>query len=107
MEDEPSVDLYDLRVVVERIEGRSICGLAIGDYFDVSGTDEVRIPAGKHFCMYAMQAVFPMISAKQRPLAENDWMARDAHATCPDPDERVVMRIERTGLRRHRAADLT
>ena len=29
-------ELYDLRVVVERIEGRSVCGMAVGDYFEVT-----------------------------------------------------------------------
>jgi len=31
--------LYDLRVTVERIEGRSVCGLEVGDWFEVT---EVR-----------------------------------------------------------------
>ena len=26
--------LYDIRVTVERIEGRSVCGLAVGDFFE-------------------------------------------------------------------------
>ena len=28
--------LYDLRVTVERIEGRSVCGLRVGDYFELT-----------------------------------------------------------------------
>ncbi len=40
--------LYDLRVTVERIEGRSACGLEVGDYFDVTESSRVRIPEGKH-----------------------------------------------------------
>ena len=28
--------LYDLRVTVERIEGRSVCGLEVGDWFEVT-----------------------------------------------------------------------
>ena len=46
--------MYDLRVTVERIEGRSVCGLAVGDYFDVTESSRVRIPEGKHFCLYAL-----------------------------------------------------
>jgi uncharacterized repeat protein (TIGR04076 family) len=101
------IELYDLRVTVESIEGRSVCGLEVGDYFEVSGSDSVTIPEGKHFCLFAMQAVFPLLPAKQRRLAPNDWLESDAHVCCPDPEERVVMRIERTGVRRLRAADLT
>ncbi|MSW99077.1 MAG: TIGR04076 family protein, partial [Actinobacteria bacterium] len=27
------MELFDLRVVVDRIEGRSVCGMQVGDYF--------------------------------------------------------------------------
>jgi uncharacterized repeat protein (TIGR04076 family) len=99
--------LYDIRVTVERIEGRSVCGLAVGDYFEVTESNRVRIPEGRHFCLYAMQAVMPLIPAKQRQLAAEDWLERDNLVCCPDPDERVIMRIERTGERTLITEDLT
>jgi len=46
--------LFDLRVTVERIEGRSVCGLEVGDYFELTESSRVRIPEGKHFCLYAL-----------------------------------------------------
>lgn len=109
MGDAPDGDfeLFDLRVVVDRIEGRSVCGMAVGDHFDVTNSSELHIPAGKHFCMYALAAVLPLLPAKQRQMAAADWMERDAEVACPDPDERLVMRIERTGRRRLRTDDLT
>ena len=99
--------LYDLRVTVERIEGRSVCGLEVGDYFEVTESSRIRIPAGHHFCMYALQSVLPLLAAKQRRLPESDWLEQDAYVTCPDPDERVVMKIERIGERTLRTEDLT
>ena len=99
--------LYDLRVTVERIEGRSVCGLEVGDYFDVTESNRIRIPEGKHFCMYALQSVLPLLPAKQRRLPDSDWLERDSLVCCPDPDERVVMRIERIGERVLRTEDLT
>jgi uncharacterized repeat protein (TIGR04076 family) len=99
--------LYDIRVTVERIEGRSVCGLAVGDYFEVTESNRVRIPEGKHFCLYAMQAVMPLIPAKQRQLAPEDWLERDNLVCCPDPDERVIMRIERIGEQALVTEDLT
>jgi uncharacterized repeat protein (TIGR04076 family) len=99
--------LYDLRVTVERIEGRSVCGLEVGDYFEVTESSRIRIPEGRHFCMYALQSVLPLLPAKQRRLPESDWLEQDSHVTCPDPDERVVMRIERIGERTLRTEDLT
>ena len=104
---EPDMELYDLRVTVDSIEGRSVCGLAVGDYFEVTESSRVRIPEGKHFCLYAMQAVMPLLPAKQRQLPEGDWLERDSLVCCPDPEERLVMRIERIGRRRLDTAELT
>ena len=91
--------LFDLRVTVERIEGRSVCGLEIGDYFELTESSRVRIPDGRHFCLYALSSVLPLLPAKQRRLAGEDWLEQDSLVACPDPDERVVMRIERIGER--------
>jgi uncharacterized repeat protein (TIGR04076 family) len=99
--------LYDLRVTVERIEGRSVCGLEVGDYFELTESSRLRIPAGRHFCPWALQAVLPFLAAKQRKLPDDDWLEQDSHVCCPDPEEVVVMRIERIGERTLRTEDLT
>lgn len=99
--------LYDLRVTVERIEGRSVCGLQVGDAFELTESSRLRIPDGRHFCVFALQSVLPFLAAKQRQLAAEDWLERDSLVTCPDPDERVVMRIERIGERVLRTEELT
>jgi uncharacterized repeat protein (TIGR04076 family) len=99
--------LYDLRVTVERIEGRSVCGLQVGDYFELTESSRLRIPAGRHFCMYALQSVLPLLPAKQRDLPEGDWLEQDSLVACPDPDERVIMRIERIGRTTMPTSDLT
>ena len=99
--------LADLRVTVVAIEGRSVCGLQVGDWFEVTESSRVRIPAGKHFCLYALAAVLPLLPAKMRALDPADWLSRDSLVACPDPDERVIMRIERLGERELRTDDLT
>ena len=99
--------LSDVRVTVEAIEGRAVCGLAVGDYFEVTESSRVRIPEGRHFCLYAMAAVLPLLPAKMRALDPNDWMARDRLVACPDPEERLIMRIERIGDRTLRTEDVT
>ena len=101
------MELFDLRVTVERIEGRSVCGLEVGDYFDVTESNRIRIPEGRHFCMYALQSVLPLLPAKQRQLPESDWLEQDSLVACPDPDERLIMRIERIGRRTLRTDELT
>jgi uncharacterized repeat protein (TIGR04076 family) len=101
------MSLYDLRVTVERIEGRSVCGLSVGDSFAPTESSKVRIPDGAHFCLYALQSVLPLLPAKQRQLPASDWLEQDSLVACPDPEERVIMRIERIGTRTLRTSDLT
>src|SRR3989440_9454086 len=103
----PAMELYDLRVTVERIEGRSVCGLEVGDYFELTESSRIRIPEGRHFCIYALQAVLPLLPAKQRRLPADDWLEQESLVCCPDPEERLVMRIERIGKRTLRTDDLT
>ncbi len=99
--------LFDLRITVHAIEGRSVCGLQVGDYFEVTESSKLRIPDGKHFCIYALSAVLPLLPAKQRQLAEGDWLEKDMYVACPDPEERLIMRIERIGERTLDSDDLT
>ncbi|SDT28936.1 TIGR04076 family protein [Jiangella sp. DSM 45060] len=106
-DDRSTFGLCDLRVVVDRIEGRPVCGLRPGDYFDVTSSSQVSLPAGRHFCLYALGAVLPLLPAKQRDLDPHDWLARDSEVACPDPDERLVMRIERGRRRGYDARELT
>ncbi|NDJ53209.1 MAG: TIGR04076 family protein [Chloroflexi bacterium] len=100
-------DLYDLKITVERIEGRSVCGMQVGDHCTLSESSRLQIPKGKHFCIFALSALLPLLAAKQRALDPNDWLSRDAHVACPDPDERLIMRIERTTKRSLNSDDLT
>ncbi len=96
----PDFELYDLRVTVVDIKGRSVCGLSVGDYFEVTESNRLRIPPGKHFCIYALQSVLLLLPARQRELDANDWMAQDTLVACPDPDEQLIMKIERIGKHR-------
>ena len=100
-------ELYDLRVTVERIEGRSVCGLDVGDWFELTESSRLRIPPGRHFCVFALQSVLPFLAAKQRDLTAGDWLEQDSLVACPDPDERVIMRIERVRRRRLPTSELT
>jgi uncharacterized repeat protein (TIGR04076 family) len=101
------MELFDLRVTVESIVGRSVCGLAVGDWFELVNSNELRLPDGKHFCIFALQSVLPLLPAKQRQLPANDWLERDSLVCCPDPEERVIMRIERIGRRSLDSSELT
>jgi uncharacterized repeat protein (TIGR04076 family) len=84
-------------VVVERIEGRSVCGMRAGDWFELTESSHLRTCPGRFFCVYALAAVLPLLAAKQRELSPGDWLESDSLVACPDPEERLIMRIERTG----------
>jgi len=100
-------EIYDIRVTVHEIKGRSVCGMKVGDYFEVTESSKLRIPDGKHFCIYALSAVLPLLPAKQRLLNQNDWLEKDMLVACPDPEEQLIMRIERTKRRIMNGDDLT
>jgi uncharacterized repeat protein (TIGR04076 family) len=85
--------LRDLRVVVEEVGGKCTSGMVPGDYF-VLRSGRLYIPAHRHFCLYALHAGLPLLPAKQRPLADGDWLKEDSRVICPDPAGNVVMRIE-------------
>ncbi len=99
--------LYDLRVTVVSIEGESVCGMQVGDYFELTESSRLRLPPGQHFCVYALASVLPFLAARQRELEANDWLARDSLVTCPDPEERLVLQIERRQRRLLDSDELT
>ncbi len=91
-------ELYDLKVVVEKIEGNCTCAMAEGDCFYLRG-GKVSLPDGADFCLYALQAAIPLLPAKQRHNHPADWLETDSHVVCPDPVCRLIMRIDRIGQR--------
>jgi uncharacterized repeat protein (TIGR04076 family) len=91
-------DLYDLQVIVERIEGHCTCAMREGDCFFLR-SGKLSLPADKDFCLYALGAALPLLPAKQRHNHPADWMETDSRVVCPDPACRLIMRIDRIGAR--------
>ncbi len=90
--------LYDLSIVVERIDGNCTCNMTVGDEFYLRG-GKLSLPDGKDFCLYALQATIPLLPAKQRLNHPADWMTTDTRVTCPDPACRLIMRVDRMSER--------
>jgi uncharacterized repeat protein (TIGR04076 family) len=90
--------LFDLEVVVEKIDGRCTCNMAVGNRFYVR-SGKLSLPDGEDFCLYALQATIPLLPAKQRQGHPADWMETDTQVVCPDPACRLIMRINRIGER--------
>lgn len=99
-------DLYDLTIVVEAINGRCTCNMAVGDRFHLKG-GKLSLPNDSDFCLYALQAAIPLLPAKQRHNHPADWMETDARVTCPDPACQLIMRIDRTASRTLRHNDVS
>ncbi|GAB5524270.1 MAG: hypothetical protein Roseis2KO_21420 [Roseivirga sp.] len=95
---EDQFELYDLKIEVEKIDGNCTCEMAIGDSFYLKG-GKLSMPDGKNFCLYALQSTLPLLPAKQRKNHPADWMETDARVICPDPECKLVMRIDRNQTR--------
>jgi len=87
--------LANLRVEVESVGGRCTSHMSPGDHFILRG-GRLYLPPGGHFCLYALQAVLPLLPAKQRVLQDGDWLKQDSQVICPDPAGNVILRIDRT-----------
>jgi uncharacterized repeat protein (TIGR04076 family) len=88
-----SGSLRDLRVVVREVRGRCSSGMQPGDRFYLR-SGRLYIPPDRHFCLYALHAVLPLLPAKQRPLPDGDWLKTDSEIICPDPAGNVIVAIE-------------
>lgn len=98
--------LYDLKVEVAECRGEMVCNHRIGDYFELKG-ENLSLPAGQTFPLYPLAALLPLLPAKQRETAPNDWMTTDTDVACPDPHCGAVFRITRTGTRTFRHGEVT
>ena len=90
--------MYELRITVKKVMGACTASppMKAGDFFIVNSGD-IEIPDGGHICLWALQSLMPIITPKEREIAEkpeDDWMWRVHHAQCPDPKGRVVFNIE-------------
>jgi uncharacterized repeat protein (TIGR04076 family) len=93
--------MFELVVRVTKVLGQCTAQppMAPGDSFSVRDGD-IRIPEGGYICLWALQSLLPLITPKEREIAEapdQDWMWRVHHAQCPDPKGRVIFKIERVG----------
>jgi uncharacterized repeat protein (TIGR04076 family) len=106
MDQDGQFELFDLEIVVEKIEGHCTCNMAVGDRFYLRN-GKLSMPDGSDFCLYALQAAIPLLPAKQRKSHPADWMETDTRVVCPDPACRLIMRIDRSGKRALRHDDVS
>lgn len=105
-DDDDFFELYDLRVEVVATDRPMVCAHRAGDSLEVRG-EELSLPPGQSFSLYALAALLPLLPAKQRSTHPHDWMTTDADVACPDPHCGARFRVTRIGTRRFRHRDVT
>lgn len=98
--------LYDLKVEVIKGERPFVCSHQEGEAFELRG-ENLYFKTDKPFSIYALAALLPLLTPKQRPLQNNDWMATDHIIACPDPHCGARFRITRTGTTTYNRSDTT
>ncbi|MGB8951332.1 MAG: TIGR04076 family protein [Candidatus Aminicenantales bacterium] len=80
--------MRELKVEVVEVKGRCGAKHKAGDHFFIRGEGMMEIPEGKRICIYALNSLFPFLTAKQREdeLPHNDWIAGTEILRCPDPN---------------------
>ena len=88
--------MHKLRITVERIDGYCNQPMLVGDSITVDG-GKIRIPEGKHICLWALQSMMPILPMLERTGTEKaDWAGKAGILfVCPDPQGLVHYRIER------------
>lgn len=99
-------ELWDLCVEVVGDQASMVCSHKTGDYFEVSG-ENLSLPDGQSFSMYALAAILPLLPAKQRMTHDHDWMTTDAEIACPDPHCGARFKITRTAKTTFRHSETT
>ncbi|MCD6360376.1 hypothetical protein DRN58_00135 [Thermococci archaeon] len=66
----------------------------VGDRF-VMEDGTIYDPDGKGICIYALNAIMPMLPLKETDVAEKDhWIYKYKDFLCPDINGRAIFRIE-------------
>ncbi len=84
-----------IKVTVERIDGYCNLPVLVGEHFFVEGS-KLHVPEGGHVCIWALQSmmpVFPILNVRDY-LPDNNWVKTVKYFTCPDPEGKVIYRLE-------------
>ena len=86
--------MRELKVTVSEIKERCGARHKVGDTFFIRGEGTIEVPQGKKVCLYALNSLFPFLTAKQREdeLPNDDWIGETEYLCCPDP-KGVVFKI--------------
>ena len=84
-----------ITVTVEKIEGCCNLPMLVGDSFCIEDS-RLYITEGKYVCIWAlhsMMPIFPVLGVRDK-LEDDHWIKNVKHFSCPDPEGRVLYRLE-------------
>lgn len=71
------------------------CVHVSGDFFEVED-NAIRIPAGRRICAWSLSTLLPFILACQGGKSDsNDLSLFVEYVHCPDPEGKVIWKIEK------------
>ncbi len=84
-----------VKVSVERIDGYCNLPMQIGNHFFIEDSI-LTVPEGQHICIWALQSMMPIFPVLQHrdKLDDGDWEKTVKNFSCPDPDGRVIYRLD-------------
>ncbi|HHV56362.1 MAG TPA: TIGR04076 family protein [Firmicutes bacterium] len=88
--------MYRVKVTVESIAGECAAGCRIGDVFYYDDGSITVADARTRLCAYGLAAIIPYLAAYCRRGEAGDWIGGLERLACPDPENNVVFRLERS-----------
>jgi len=92
--------MYELRVTVTEILGHCPAHqpMKVGDSFTVQNGDLYTPRDDQYVCLWALQSIMSLPPAKECCILEREdakWIHRTHYVQCPDPEGRVIFKVER------------
>jgi uncharacterized repeat protein (TIGR04076 family) len=91
--------MYELRVTVTEILGHCPAHpfIKVGDSFVVHNGDLYLPGDNQRLCLWALSSIMSLLPPKECSLVEKPdgrWIQRTRFPQCPDPEGRVIFRVE-------------
>ena len=87
--------MHKIKVTVKSVKGNCAAGYKKGDYFFVENGLMIKAGEPSGFCMYALPALLPYLTAYCRETSPDDWINVKKELQCPDNTNAVVFGLER------------
>ncbi len=86
--------MKELKIEVVGVKERCGAKHKVGDIFFIKAAGTIEIPERKKVGVYALNSIFPFLTAKQREdeLPHDDWISEAETLCCPDP-KGVVFKV--------------